>query len=59
MANLGDFNAIRYKKHYNNKPQVLVIRQTVNSMEGDNLSAMYIFRRVSAGTINFFEIFSA
>ena len=30
IANIVDFNAIRYKKQYNDSPQVLVRRQTGN-----------------------------
>ena len=42
VANIVDFNAMRYKKEYNDLPQVLVSRQTSNSIERDNFSAMYV-----------------
>ena len=42
IANIVDFNAMRYKKQCNDLPQVLVSRQTGNSIERDNFSAMYL-----------------
>ena len=41
IANILDFNAMRYKKPYNDLPQVLIIRQTGNSIKRDIFSAMY------------------
>ena len=58
IVNIVDFNAMRYKKHYNDSTQVFLSRQTVNFIERDNFLAI-IFRTVRVGTINFFEIFSA
>ena len=38
---------MRYKKQYKNSPQVLVSRQTGNSIERDNFSAMYLLNSYS------------
>ena len=40
IANIIDFNAMRYKKQHQNSPQILVSRQTGNSIERDNFSYM-------------------
>ena len=42
IANIVDFNALRYKKQYNDSPKVLVTRQNGNSMERDNFSAIHL-----------------
>ena len=41
IANIVDFNAMRYKKQYNDSSQVLVSRQTSESTDRDNFFAMY------------------
>ena len=41
IVNILDLNAITYKKQYNDSHQVLVSRQTHNSIGRDNLSVMY------------------
>ena len=33
IANIGDFNAMGYRKQYNDTSQVLISRQTGNSVE--------------------------
>ena len=47
IANIVDFNAMRYKNQCNDSPQVLVSRQTSNSIERENFSAMYLLSRYS------------
>ena len=47
IANILDFNAMRYKKQYNDSLLVLVSRQTGNSIERDNFSAMYLSENYS------------
>ena len=42
ITNMLDFDEMRYKKQYNDSPQVLVSRQTSNSIERDNFSATYL-----------------
>ena len=42
IANIVDFNAMRYKKQYNDSPQVFVSRQLGNFIERDNFSAMFL-----------------
>ena len=42
IQNIVDFNAIRYKKQYNGSPQLLISRQTGNSIEKDKSLAMYL-----------------
>ena len=47
IANVVDFNAMRYKKQYDDSPQVLISRQTGNSLERDNFFAMYHLKNYS------------
>ena len=47
IANIVEFDAMRYKKQYNDSPQVLVSRRTGNSIQRDNFSAMYLSNRSS------------
>ena len=42
IANILYFNAMRYKKQYNDSPQLLVSCQIGNSIERDNFSAVYL-----------------
>ena len=42
IASIVDFNAMRSKKQYNDSPQILASRQTDNSIERDDFSAMYL-----------------
>ena len=48
-VNIVDFNVMRYKKQYNDSPQVVVNRQTGNSIEKENFSAMYQVYKYETG----------
>ena len=58
IANIVNFNAMRYKKQYNDSSHVLVSRQTGNSIE-KTTSLLFIFQTITAGTMNVFETLSA
>ena len=47
IANIVDLNEMRYKKQNNDSPQVRVSRQSGNSIERANFSAMYLSNNYS------------
>ena len=47
ITNIVEFNAMRYKKQYYHSPQVLVSRQTGNSIERDNFTVAYFSKSYS------------
>ena len=50
IANIVDFNAMKYKKQYNVSPQILVTYQTGNSIERHNFTGLYLFYTYRLGS---------